>query len=370
MAIACCAAATGALRAEDRAAPPPDVKPAQTWKLETYTLMDDPAYIGGEVSHFLIPAGWKVDGAVHWDLASTFPAQVYLHVYDPKGPAAFGVFPALLYYWDTDRNNKLGYHPPLGSKYAGGIVREPVDDVFTAMHDFVIPAYRKDLLNARVVEKEKLPKLSKWVFDHNFGLPGQTQVVKSGRVRFEYQLNGQDVEEDLIAALSVKRDPQSKTFDWRISSIISTRGPKGTLDELKMTRLVMQRSTVQSLAWYNKLLQLAEMGNRAKLAEIRAVGERSRIFAQMNNQVSDARKKLFEDTQRGNAERALVADQYIRDVTPYSTTQGPPVELPSAYGHAWQGNNGQYIMTNDPIYNPNSDPNNVHAGWTELQRAK
>ena len=291
-------------------------------------MKDDPSYIGGDVVTFLIPAGWKVDGGVHWDMASTYPAQVGTYIYDPNGARWFGVYPSLLYYWD-DRNNRLGYHPPVGSKYAGGVVEPPIEDVFKAIQQVVVPTFRKELAHARVVETEKLPKLAKFVFDHSFGLPGQMQTVTAGRMRFEYQVNGQTVQEDVTAALTLRPNPQFKVMNWNISSIISTRGVKGSLDDLKMTRLIMQRSTRFDLKWYNKLLQFSLAANRAKLAEIMATAERSRIFAQMTNEVNNRASRCLKTRSTATLDAQLAFDQYIRDVTPYNTTSGPPVELPA-----------------------------------------
>jgi hypothetical protein len=33
------------------------------------------------------------------------------------------------------------------------------------------------------------------------------------------------------------------------------------------------------------------------------------------------------------------------------------VELPAGYGHAWANNLGEYIVTEDPTFNPNVDSN-------------
>ncbi len=332
------------------------------------SLNDDPSYIGGEVSRFLIPAGWKFEGKVVWDFASTFPAQTHWRVSAPDGASAFENYPALLFYWDTNRNG-IGFHPPVGSKYAGGIVEQPPKDVFAALQQYVLPAYRKDLLKARVVGTERLDKLAQYVHEHSFVLQGQTQQVMAGRVRFEYVVNGQPIEEDFIAAMSVIPS-QFHTVDWRVVQLRSTRAPKGALDDVKSDRLVMERSIQPSLAWYNKLYQFSADANRARLAEIQATAERSRIFAQMTNEVNESRKQSFEKHIHDIGEQALVVDQYIRDVTPYNTTQGPPVELPSAYNHAWQGANGQYIMSNNPNYDPNTDPTSTQSGWVLLNRTR
>ena len=186
-------------------------------------------------------------------------------------------------------------------------------------------------------------------------------------MRFEYEDHGQVIQQDIYAAwLAIQVNQRFNTMDWHIGLIISEQAPKGMLDQVKAYRFEMQRSTMPNIQWYNKLFQFSEAANQQKIKEIAATAERSRIFAEMTNEVNEQRKEQFENYQKSTSDQALAFDQYIRDVTPYNTPNGPPVELPNSYSNAWQGTNGQYIMTNDPNYNPAADPNNQQSGWTQL----
>jgi hypothetical protein len=58
--------------------------------------------------------------------------------------------------------------------------------------------------------------------------------------------------------------------------------------------------------------------------------------------------------------------QYMRGVEEYhNPIERRPVELPSGYREAWMKGRGEYILTDNPNYNPN-----VQAGgdWQKLQR--
>jgi hypothetical protein len=59
----------------------------------------------------------------------------------------------------------------------------------------------------------------------------------------------------------------------------------------------------------------------------------------------------------------------MRGIARYDIGGGEHVELPNNYQHAWRGENGQYIVSNDPLYNPNTDPNSG-TNWTQLQQAR
>ena len=47
---------------------------------------------------------------------------------------------------------------------------------------------------------------------------------------------------------------------------------------------------------------------------------------------------------------------------------GDPVELPARYGHAWVNSQGEYIVTDDPIFNPNVDTDSTQH-WEQMQPA-
>ena len=342
---------------------------AKTISFQLVSLMDDPNFIGGEFSHFLIPAGWKFDGKVVWDMAMTIPAQPRWRVFDPRSPAEFEGYPTLLYTWRTNGNGLGPPRPAVGSKYAGGIFAQPVKDQFTAIVQVVIPVYRKELAEARIVDKQKLPKLANFVARHNFDAQFSKQNVFAGRIRFEYLVDGQPVEEDVTAVLTLNA-PQFGEMSWRVSDIFSTRALKGGLDDTQELRNIMQRSVRPNFNWNQAMGQIALRANKAKIEEIHEIGRRSRAAFDAANKASDAEKIAFESHIKDIGDRALVVDQYIRDVTSYTGTQGPPVELPSGYNHVWQGNNGQFIQTNDPNYNPASDPNRQQYDWTKLSQSR
>jgi hypothetical protein len=62
---------------------------------------------------------------------------------------------------------------------------------------------------------------------------------------------------------------------------------------------------------------------------------------------------------------AYGADQGIRGVQTFrDPSSGRTVELSNLYDHAWANGNDQYIVTDDPNFNPNGQ---VNGNWGELQ---
>jgi len=59
------------------------------------------------------------------------------------------------------------------------------------------------------------------------------------------------------------------------------------------------------------------------------------------------------------------ADQNVRGVQTFrDPTTGKTQELSNLYDHAWQNGSGDYIMSNDPGFNPNE---HMSGNWSELQ---
>ena len=355
-------------RAEPRSDNKPPADGAQVMRFETYSVNDDPTYIGGEVSKLLIPAGWKVEGGVVWDMTNTnFPAGSQMRIFNPQGPEAFGSYPDLYYYWSTNAMS-MQTMPP-GSNYYGSIVRKPIDDVFRSIIEVAIPKYRKDLANARVIEKEELPKWAEEALKNMPAINGCQNIAKAGRMRFEYEVNGQPVQEDLYAVLSAIITPQLQFMNWDVKQIASVRGAKGKMQEMKALQQVMERSSRANLAWVNKYVQFVEMRHNVAMGELEQVGIRSKIFSKLSDQVSDTIRSNYENNQRANDRISEARSQTMRGVTAYDAGGGYKVELPSQYNHAWASPDGQYIVSNDPNYNPNADNNN-HSTFTEMQQAR
>ena len=59
-----------------------------------------------------------------------------------------------------------------------------------------------------------------------------------------------------------------------------------------------------------------------------------------------------------------------REVSPWKDGDGTTYKLPTQYGHAWSGADGEIIMNNDPSYNPNSDSSLNPTNWTPMEQTQ
>lgn len=71
------------------------------------------------------------------------------------------------------------------------------------------------------------------------------------------------------------------------------------------------------------------------------------------------RGDVYDKVSQKFSDNTLGIDRYIN---PHEEKE---VELPSGYNHAWCNNNGEYIMSDDPNFNPN-EGSNLH--WESMKR--
>jgi hypothetical protein len=71
------------------------------------------------------------------------------------------------------------------------------------------------------------------------------------------------------------------------------------------------------------------------------------------------------NAQRVSDQGFRATDQNLRDVQTFrDPTTGRQVELSNQYGHAWLNGANEYVMSDDPSFNPNAQ---LSGSWNELQ---
>jgi len=326
-----------------------------------YGVQDDPGWIGGEAMTLLVPAGWKIEGGMEWRPETYSRVQPHLRISDPNSSQQVIIYPKQTFTWGVRVSTKT---------YLGNELQPPPRSQFDALAQFVIPRFRPDLAGAKVVDQQELPKLAEAPSTILASLPGAPVHGSAGRVRFEYDLNGQSVQEDFyvryLQRLAGPRNPQVSY--WLIDEVYSARAPKGSLDKVAPILRTVANSQRLSLPWYNKLMQFVEMSTKLTIDRINQEGVRAQIRARMSDEIREANKQQYESHEKSEDASNQATSETMRDQQPWTTADGNKVELPFQYGIAWQGANGEYISTNDPQYNPNSDPNNTTT-YTQLQKA-
>ena len=118
--------------------------------------------------------------------------------------------------------------------------------------------------------------------------------------------------------------------------------------------------------WYARYMQVSQYLIQNQIQQIRHIGQISQIVSRTSDQISDMIMDSYNQRQETLDRLSTQFSQTIRGVDEY---HGPfeerGVELPGGYDHAWSNALGEYILTDDPSFDPNIGSN---LDWQAMER--
>lgn len=331
-------------------------------KFTHFSFMDTQG-TGIEAFNFLLPENWRFDGGINWILdAPAMPATVAFRVYNTRGKDEFEAFENRCYFWTTSLQ-LLRMFPP-GTKYFGNTVKLPVN-ALNALKKIILPKERANYPDFKISSGTELPELAK-------ALGGGKAGTTGAKVRFTYVKNGVPMEEEIYAVVEKMTFPVNSmngvffSTIWYVDYIFSFKGEKGKLENQTKIFQTITSSFKLNPKWFAKYSNVVEYMAQQKITQIRSIGEFSRMLSQMSDQFRtgqleqfESRGKVYDKVSEKFSDNTLGIDRYY---DPYEERQ---VELPSGYNHAWCNNNGEYVVSDNPNYNPNVGSN---LTWQELKK--
>jgi len=171
--------------------------------------------------------------------------------------------------------------------------------------------------------------------------------------------------EEWIAAVVVPRTFPARArgsgYDWRLVDLMAFRAPKGELDANDRLFQLIAGAVHPEREWKtcsdNAILTLYR-------AKQESVAKQNDIIAKFQQHVADTINGVVANQVAGAEHSAYAQDQLVRGVQTFRDPSGSTCELSNLHGHAWVNGNNEYIMNDDPNYNPNG---NLDGNWTQLQ---
>jgi hypothetical protein len=247
-----------------------------------------------------------------------------------------------------------------GQRQFGAEVRAPVS-AREALRQIVLPRYRSTGSSVQVLEEVAQPDLPRLARSEALVSGG---TADGGKVRIRFLSQQTQVDEDIFGVVEVFHYPVQTLFGvtqasyWLIDTLFSVRAEAGRLDKVADIYLAMIGSVRPNPEWYAAFKAIAQRLSQAQVQRIRSIGHIGEIYAQTGR---EARQQHLDDwyTRQATYDRlATDRSRQIRDVDAYHDPhKDADVELPAGYGHAWANNLGEYIVTEDPNFNPNTDSN-------------
>ncbi len=323
--------------------------------------------IGIEAFRLLIPADWEFTGGVHWPMNNPgMPAVIAFRAFNPYGYEAFEAFPNIACFWSTDPMVQMTI--PVGGLYMGNEVRPPAP-ALQVLRELVIPRYRGRYAPT-VIDQERLPDLLNLVRTG----PDATgpSEADGGRVRIRYQIDEKEINEDVFGVVEINRVAMPALFGitemiyWWADYLFSFRAAAGNLDHLADLFMGLVRSFRLNPEWYARYLYVGQMMIQNQIHHIHQIGQISRTMAQTGHEIDQMMMDSFYRRQETMDRLADRFSEAIRGVDAYHDPfAGREVELPGGYRYAWATPLGEYIVTDDPNFNPNIGSN---ANWQPLER--
>lgn len=322
--------------------------------------------LGIEAFRLLIPADWKFIGGVHWTMNNPgMPAVIAFRAFNPHGGEALEVFPNIACFWSTDPMMQMNI--PVGGLYMGNEVRPPAH-ILQVLRELVIPRYR-GRYNPTVTAQEHLPDLPGLVRTNASAGPVE---ANGGRVRIRYHDAEQEIEEDIFGVIELNRIVMPGMFGvtemiyWWADYLFSFRAAAGNLDHLNDLFMGLVRSFRLNPDWYARYLYVSQMMIQNQIQHIHQIGQVSRMISQTGQEINQMMMDSFYRRQETLDRLADRFSESIRGVDTYHDPfSGHQVELPGGYRYAWATPLGEYIVTDDPNFNPNIGSN---ATWELIQR--
>ena len=340
--------------------------PDNMMRLKKYSYIDQQG-TGIQAFSFLMPADWQFSGGMQWILDNpAMPSVTAFRVFNPKGREEFEVFPNHCFFWTTNLS-LLGMFPP-GSKYFGSTVKRPVT-AREALKTLILAEERSGFQALKITKDEDFPELSRALAA---GMATGGSGASGAKLRISYIRNGQAMEEEFYAVVEPVTFPVQSMYGvfyntiWFVDYVFSFKGEQGKLESHTQTFQTITASFKLNPKWYAKYSHVIEYLAKQQIRQIQSVGEFSRMLSRMSDQLSteqlqqfEARGSVYDKVSEKFSDNTLGIDRY------FDPFEGKEVELPSGYNHAWCNNNGEYIVSDNPNFNPNVGSN---LTWEPLKR--
>jgi hypothetical protein len=306
------------------------------------------------VSSLFVPHGWRMQGGVFWgqEFMCTNGYNFDWRATAPDGSAGIMVL----------RQAKWENTNYAGATASPGCQAAP----FTTARAYIEALAAQTFPGARVIDYRERPDLVQQI-----GATPQRQQMPMGETRswteagealVAFNANGRDMRGSVVAAVqfnlmitdmsSMGQQPMTALTAFALPAW-GAYAPNGQLN-LGFFEAI-RRSIQPNQKWWSAI---AGHNTRIGRVAIEEGKKRAAMIAQSNEEISRIRQSVWDTQQQSSDRRAREFGELIKGVETYSDPNAPggTVEL-SQTNHAWRLNDGTYVLTDDPNFEP----------WRDLQ---
>lgn len=328
-----------------------------------------------EAYSILVPKGWKKEGGITWQVGSSCMAESIRNrvtVSSPDGKYALDLYPQQQWdWWDDQMMLQTQMQQAQNPVFRRCTIAQPMD-----AGQFMQGPMAQEM-GAQVTSVEPSEELNK-------ALRQQAQAANQ-----QFQQAGVSIESRPSAAIGTLRyqdgsagvalcsiamqvswmpnymtGGQSASYSCQATQKIAIKCPAGK--EAEARKLL---STVMSSLRINPQWQagVQQMVSNVAAVEQRETMKRAAIQRDAANYSADLQQRTWEE---GQASRDRIAEswgQTLRGVETWRDASGSSVELSSGYNEAWSRPDGSYILSNNPLFDPNVA---FQEDWKKLEKGR
>ncbi len=344
--------------------------------LERLRVMDPTGFAQPmEAYSILVPKGWKSQGGITWQVGNPCMVEAIrnrVSVTSPDGNMSLEIYPVQQWEWWDDQLMLQTYQ----QRQQDPLTRRcPIAQPMDAGQFLQGPMAQE--MGAQVLSVEPNEEM-------NAVLQQQARSANQ-----QFQQAGVNVENRPSAAIGTLRFPdgsggialcsigmtvawmpnymtggQSASYTCQADQKVAVRCPAGKEAEAKKLLSSVMASFRVNPQWQNGVQQ---MFNNVAAVEQRETMKRARIQREAMNYSADLQQRTWEE---GQASRDRIAEgwsQTLRGVETWRDANGGSIELTGGYNEAWSRPDGSYILSNNPLFDPNVA---FQEDWKKLEKGR
>jgi hypothetical protein len=321
----------------------------------------------------MIPTTWQFQGSigVMSGMGGCFAdlESVSIHAQSADGSIVFESMPDFTFQYADDPNT-VRTMTQEGQAFAKGNLKAcpvmPPQRAADFLQKQIIPKFHA---GKRVISVDPYPEFDQ-LLRQRLGLPlkdsGNQGPVRTdaARARLEYDRDGRTFEQWVTVAEWMRLYPagHGNVYDGHAIMMMSFSAPKGQLDSNEKLFKLIAFNIAHEPDWDAKVNKMVGTLYRQQQVE---EAKRSQAIAQLQQHVADTINEVTANSMRGANQAAFGQDQITRGVQTFRNPQtGATFELSNLHDHAWLNGTNEYVMSDDPNFNPNGQ---LNGNWTSLQ---
>jgi hypothetical protein len=101
--------------------------------------------------------------------------------------------------------------------------------------------------------------------------------------------------------------------------------------------------------------------------EQQETAKRAAIWRETQKEIGESQRRTWEDSQASRDRISESWGQALRGVDSWSEPGGGKIELSAGYNEAWSKGDGTYILSNDPLFDPNVA---LQENWKRMEKQR